>query len=123
MLAADLHGWRRHPADPIRPGTAHSSGHWEGKTLVVDTVGFNDKFWFDYKGHPHYGEAAYYSSDITRTIWAITGENRLTSPSCEPRRRARAETKTTTSEGLGDRLPPLVSVNIAYARRRRSAPV
>ncbi len=31
----------------------HSVGHWEGKTLVVDTVGFNDKFWFDYKGHPH----------------------------------------------------------------------
>jgi len=22
-------------------------------TLVVDTVGFNDKFWFDYLGHPH----------------------------------------------------------------------
>ena len=21
--------------------------------LVVDTLGFNDKFWFDYKGHPH----------------------------------------------------------------------
>ena len=20
---------------------------------MVDTVGFNDKFWFDYKGHPH----------------------------------------------------------------------
>jgi hypothetical protein len=31
----------------------HSIGHWEGDTLVVDTTGFNDKFWFDFRGHPH----------------------------------------------------------------------
>jgi len=31
----------------------HSIGRWEGDTLVVDTVGFNDRFWFDFKGHPH----------------------------------------------------------------------
>jgi len=30
-----------------------SIGHWEKNTLVIDTVGFNDKFWFDYLGHPH----------------------------------------------------------------------
>jgi hypothetical protein len=30
-----------------------SVGSWEGDTLVVDTVGFNDRFWFDAKGHPH----------------------------------------------------------------------
>jgi hypothetical protein len=30
-----------------------SIGHWEGDTLVVDTIGFNDKFWFDMAGHPH----------------------------------------------------------------------
>ena len=30
-----------------------SIGNWEGDTLVVDTVGFNDRFWFDAKGHPH----------------------------------------------------------------------
>jgi len=30
-----------------------SLGRWEGDTLVVDTVGFNDKFWFDMAGHPH----------------------------------------------------------------------
>jgi hypothetical protein len=28
-------------------------GHWEGDTLVIDTVGYNDKFWFDFVGHPH----------------------------------------------------------------------
>ena len=31
----------------------HSIGRWEGDTLVIDTVGFNDKFWFDRRGHPH----------------------------------------------------------------------
>jgi len=28
-------------------------GHWEGDTLVVDTVNFNDKTWIDRVGHPH----------------------------------------------------------------------
>ena len=28
-------------------------GHWEGDTLVVDTIGFNDKTWLDRAGHPH----------------------------------------------------------------------
>jgi hypothetical protein len=31
----------------------HSIGRWEGDTLVIDTVGFNDKFWFDSRGTPH----------------------------------------------------------------------
>ena len=30
-----------------------SIGHWEGDTLVVDTIGFNDKFWFGMGGQPH----------------------------------------------------------------------
>ncbi len=44
---------RKHPDDLDPTWYGHSIGHWEGKTLVVDTVGFNDKFWFDFKGHPH----------------------------------------------------------------------
>jgi hypothetical protein len=31
----------------------HSVGHWEGDTLVVDVVGFNEKTWLDAAGHPH----------------------------------------------------------------------
>jgi hypothetical protein len=38
-------------ADPTWYGD--SIGKWDGDTLVVDTVGFNDKFWFDFAGHPH----------------------------------------------------------------------
>ena len=30
-----------------------SIGHWEGDTLVVDTIGFNDTSWLDYGGYFH----------------------------------------------------------------------
>jgi hypothetical protein len=44
---------RKHPEDPDPSWYGHSTGKWEGETLVVDSVGFNDKFWFDFVGHPH----------------------------------------------------------------------
>jgi hypothetical protein len=44
---------RKHPDDPDPTWYGHSIGHYEGQTLVVDTVGYNDKFWFDFRGHPH----------------------------------------------------------------------
>lgn len=31
----------------------HAVGHWEGDTLVVDTVGFNEGTWFGSNGEPH----------------------------------------------------------------------
>jgi hypothetical protein len=44
---------RKHPADLDPTWLGHSIGHFEGDTLVIDTIGFNDKFWFDRRGHPH----------------------------------------------------------------------
>ena len=44
---------RGHPAVPNPNWMGHSIGHWEGDTLVVDTVGFNDESWLDSSGHPH----------------------------------------------------------------------
>jgi hypothetical protein len=44
---------REHPADLKPTYHGHSTGHWEGDTLVVDTVGFNEKMWFDAEGDPH----------------------------------------------------------------------
>jgi hypothetical protein len=44
---------RPHPADQVPTWMGHSIGRWDGDTLVVDTVGFNDKFWFDRRGTPH----------------------------------------------------------------------
>jgi hypothetical protein len=42
------------PAEELDPSWyGHSIGHWEGDTLVVETTGFNDRFWFDFLGHPH----------------------------------------------------------------------
>ena len=31
----------------------YSVGRWDGDTLVVETIGFNDKTWLDNRGHPH----------------------------------------------------------------------
>lgn len=44
---------RKHPVDPQPSWFGYSTGKWEGDTLVVDTVGFNDKSWLDAFGHPH----------------------------------------------------------------------
>jgi hypothetical protein len=44
---------RGHPKDPNPNWMGHSIGHWEGDTLVVDTIGFNDKSWLDAQGRPH----------------------------------------------------------------------
>ena len=43
-----------------------SVGHWEGDTLVVDTVGFNEKFWFSNGGLPH-TESLHLTERFTRT--------------------------------------------------------
>jgi len=43
---------RKAPADPEPLWLGYSVGEWEGDTLVVDTVGFNDKGWLDGMGHP-----------------------------------------------------------------------
>ena len=44
---------RTHPEDLIPTWTGHSIGRFEGDTLIVDSVGFNDKWWFDRRGTPH----------------------------------------------------------------------
>jgi len=44
---------RQHPRDMAPTWMGDSIGRWEGDTLVVDTVGFNDKTWLDRAGHPH----------------------------------------------------------------------
>jgi hypothetical protein len=44
---------RKHPEDPDPTWYGHSIGRFQGDTLVVESVGFNDKFWFDFAGHPH----------------------------------------------------------------------
>ena len=60
LFEGNIHSYRQifmdgrpHPKDPDPTWYGHSVGRLEGDTLVIDTVGFNDRFWFDFAGHPH----------------------------------------------------------------------
>ena len=44
---------RQLPADPNPSFMGYSVGRWEGDTLVIDSLGFNETTWLDYGGHPH----------------------------------------------------------------------
>ena len=44
---------RPHPKYPPPTWLGHSVGRWEGDTLVIDTVGFNDKTWLTLSMQPH----------------------------------------------------------------------
>jgi hypothetical protein len=44
---------RAHPKDPMPAWYGHNVGHWDGDTLVVDRIGFNDASWLDQETHPH----------------------------------------------------------------------
>jgi hypothetical protein len=44
---------RSHPENPSPTNYGHSIGWWEGDTLVIDTVGYNEDFWLDRRGLPH----------------------------------------------------------------------
>jgi len=44
---------RTHPEHPLAEFYGHSIGWWEGDTLAVDTVGYNEDFWLDRGTLPH----------------------------------------------------------------------
>jgi hypothetical protein len=46
---------RTHPPEHLldRNGYGHSIGWWEGDSLVVDTLGYDESFWLDRRGIPH----------------------------------------------------------------------
>jgi hypothetical protein len=58
LLEYDQHTRRiyldgQHPKDLDPSWLGHSIGHWEGNTLVVETVGQNEDTWLDMRGHLH----------------------------------------------------------------------
>jgi hypothetical protein len=60
LFEATIHTYRQifmdgrpHPTELDPTWFGHSVGRFEKDTLVIDTVGFNDKFWFDRQGTPH----------------------------------------------------------------------
>jgi hypothetical protein len=44
---------RQLPDDPQPSAFGYSIGRWDGGTLVVDTIGFQDQGWLDAIGHPY----------------------------------------------------------------------
>lgn len=55
----------KHPGDLIPSYMGNSAGHWEGDTLVVDVIGFNDKTWMSGTGTFH-SEALHITERYTR---------------------------------------------------------
>ena len=51
--------------ETVRTYYGNSVGHWEKDTLVVDSIGFNEKFWFANGGLPH-TEALHLTERFTR---------------------------------------------------------
>jgi len=47
----------RHPTKLKPSYLGDSVGHWQGNTLVVDTIGFNGKDWLDFAGSPESAKA------------------------------------------------------------------
>jgi hypothetical protein len=57
---------KEHPKDLYPTYYGHSIGRWEGDTLVVDTIGFNERMWIDRGQAPH-TEALHLIEKFTRT--------------------------------------------------------
>jgi hypothetical protein len=57
---------RGHAKDAAPTWMGDSIGKWEGETLIIDTIGFNDKTWIDQVGHPH-SDALHLVERIRRT--------------------------------------------------------
>ena len=57
LYEGNIHSYRQifigkeHPKDVYPTWYGDSVGHWEGDTLVVDTIGFNGNTWLDMAGH------------------------------------------------------------------------
>ncbi len=68
------------PDDPDPDWLGYSIARFEGRTLVIDTIGLNDKTWLDYSGLPH-GEKLKVQERYTLTDSnTITGSLTLTDP-------------------------------------------
>lgn len=62
---------RKHPENLDPTFNGHSIGHWEGDTLVVDTIGLREDTMYQNTGMPH--------SDALHVIerWKLVGKDRL----------------------------------------------
>jgi hypothetical protein len=87
LFEGNIHSYRQifmdgraHPADLNPTWYGHSVGRWEGDTLVIDTVGFNDKFWFDFRGHPHTDQLHTTERYTRKTLGTLVNEVTIDDP-------------------------------------------
>ena len=70
ILSEYVHTWRWIPLNELKRYEGYESwmgdprGRWDGDSLVVETIGFNDQTWFDHAGNFH--------SDALKTIERFT---------------------------------------------------
>jgi hypothetical protein len=80
FLSEYVHTWRWVPLTPLERYPGYESwmgdprGHWDGDTLVVETIGFNGETWLDGAGNFH-SDALKVTERITRSsVDALTYE-------------------------------------------------
>jgi len=61
---------RHFPEDPNHTWNVYYTGHWEGDTLVIDTIGIRDDMWLDLQGSP-ITEAAHITERLQRNTFGI----------------------------------------------------
>jgi hypothetical protein len=70
---------RSHPKDLDPTWFGDSVGHWEGDTLVVDTLGVDDRTWLDTAGHEHSDQLhlveRFQKIDNNNIKWTVTFED------------------------------------------------
>ena len=70
---------RSHPKDADPTWFGDSIGKWDGDTLVVDTVGLDDRTWLDTAGHEHSDQLhlveRFQKVDNNNIKWTVTYED------------------------------------------------
>jgi len=87
LFEGNIHSYRQifmdgraHPQDLNPTWYGHSIGRWDGDTLVIDTVGYNDKFWFDFRGHPHTDQLHTTERYTRKTLGTLVNEVTIDDP-------------------------------------------
>lgn len=71
---------RKHPEESLSPFVGHSTGQWDGETLVVDTVGFNETSWLTGAGVPHTEQLHIVERIRRNDLGHMAGEMRFEDP-------------------------------------------
>ena len=91
------------PENPAPSWYGTSVGRWEGDTLVIDTVGFNERFWISREGVPHTTQLRtterisrpQFDSCVTRSRSTTRARTRSRGPAAGTSRGTRATSRST----------------------------